>query len=199
MELIRRHFVARRHPGVVLSVAFVVLAVSSCLKAWCSPGNAEASPESPTAKQSRRSSVYERVGPWSLKTLDGKELRFSECKGRVVFLNFWATWCVPCVEEMSSIQRLFDLMKGDNIAFLLVTDEKEKTVKAFLDKHQLTLPIYLRDKKLPKVFRTKRLPVTYILDCQGNIAYRRTGSAEWDDPACQELIRGLMPKKDASP
>jgi len=177
---------------VVLSVAFVVLAVSSCLKAWCSPGNAETSSESPTAKQSRHSSVYERVGPWSLKTLDGKEMRFSECKGRVVFLNFWATWCVPCVAEMACIQRLYNAIKGDDIAFVLVTDEKEKTVRTFLKKHKLTVPIYLRDKKVPKLFKTKKLPLTFILDRNGKIVYRRTGFAEWDEPACKGLIQGFM-------
>lgn len=177
--------------SVVLSIVSVVVGCV-LLAAWTDLGRVEAMPQSPKPSKVQRISVYERIGPWCIRTLDGKEVAFSECKGRVVFLNFWATWCVPCVEEMSSIQRLFNLMKCDDVAFLLITDEKEKTVRAFLDKQHLTLPIYLRDKKVPKVFKTRRLPVTYILDREGMIAFRRTGSAEWDDPACQKLIRDLM-------
>jgi peroxiredoxin len=138
-----------------------------------------------------KNTVYDKAGDWSFKTLDGKTTAFSDFRGKVVFLNFWATWCVPCVEEMPGIQRLISTMKDHDVAFVLVTDEKEEKVRKFLEKHRLDLPIYIRSGKAPKTFKTKRLPITYILDRGGKIAMRRTGSTEWDDSACQDFIRGL--------
>lgn len=139
----------------------------------------------------KQTTVYEKAGDWSFKTLDGKTIPFSDFRGKVVFLNFWATWCVPCVEEMPSIQRLVGAMKDHDVAFLLITDEKEEKVRKFLEKHRIELPVYIRGEKTPDTFKTKRLPITYILDQEGNIAMRRTGSTEWDDPVCQNFIRDL--------
>jgi len=139
----------------------------------------------------KQTTVYEKAGDWSFKTMDGKTTAFSDFRGKVVFLNFWATWCVPCVEEMPGIQRLIGTMKDHDVAFLLITDEKEEKVRGFLEKHRMDLPVYIRDRNTPDAFKTKRLPITYILDRGGNIAMRRTGSTEWDDPVCQDFIRGL--------
>jgi thiol-disulfide isomerase/thioredoxin len=143
------------------------------------------------SSSSKPATVYEKAGDWSLKTLDGKNMAFTDCRGKVVFLNFWATWCVPCTEEMPGIQRLAKNLKDQDVVFLLVTDEKEDKVLRFLKKHRLDLPVYIRGKKAPKCFKTKQLPITYILDRQGNIAMRRTGSTDWDDAVCEKFIRDL--------
>jgi thiol-disulfide isomerase/thioredoxin len=155
----------------------------------------EAGTKSPESSSTNRPTIYEKAGDWTFKTLDGKSVAFSDFRGKVVFLNFWATWCVPCVEEMPGIQRLVKAMKDEDVAFLLITDEKEKKVRHFLEKHQLDLPIYVRGKKCPKTFKTKRLPFTYILDRQGNIAMRRTGSTEWDDSVYKKFIGDLVKAK----
>jgi thiol-disulfide isomerase/thioredoxin len=179
------------HPrtGVVLFIGVLFLAALLCLQ------KNEAAAKSQDSSGAKRLTVYEKAGDWSFKTLDGKPVAFSDFRGQVVFLNFWATWCVPCVEEMPGIEKLAKRLEKEDVAFLLITDEKEKKVRRFLEKHKLDLPIYIRGKKHPKTFKTKRLPITYILDRQGNIAMRRTGSTEWDEPVCEKFIRDLVKAK----
>jgi len=128
---------------------------------------------------------------WSYRALDGKEIMFSELKGKVVFINFWATWCKPCVAEMPSIQSLYNSLKDEDIVFLLVSDEDEETVRKFLDKKQFTFPVYLRDKEVPKVFKTMGIPATFILDREGSVVFKHVGSAKWDDESCLSFIRNL--------
>ena len=183
LEQIRAHVFFILFMGIIFLTAFVV------------PQKAVAGTKSSGSSSGNKPTVYDKVGDWDFKTLDGKTVTFSDFRGKVVFLNFWATWCVPCVEEMPGIQRLIKKMKDEDVAFLLITDEKEEKVRRFLEKHQLDLPIYVRGKKGPKMFKTKRLPITYILDRQGKIAMRRTGSTEWDDQVCENFIRDLVKVK----
>ena len=155
----------------------------------------EAGTKSPDPSGGKRPTVYEKAGDWTFKTLDGKSVAFSDFRGKVVFLNFWATWCAPCVEEMPGIDKLAKKLKNEDVVFLLITDEKEKKVRHFLEKHPMDLPIYVRGKKCPKTFKTKRLPITYILDRQGNIAMRRTGCTEWNEPVYETFIGDLAKAK----
>mgnify|MGYP006299282393 FL=1 len=145
----------------------------------------------------RRASVYDRAGDWTLHGLDGDEMAFSDCKGKMVFLNFWATWCKPCIAEMAAIRKLRKDMKDEDIVFLLVTPEREETVRVFLEKHPLKLPVYLSGEGAPKMFQPDKFPYTVIINAQGNIVFRRTGSMKWDKPACCDLIRGFMPDKES--
>ena len=139
----------------------------------------------------KRASVYDKVANWTLQTLDGKELAFSDCKGKVVFLNFWATWCVPCIEEMPSISKLYNALKKEDIVFLIVSNEKREVVQNFLKKHPCDLPIYISPKEVPAVLKPNRWPLTFFLDRQGGIAFRCTGSTGWEETAYQDLLRGL--------
>jgi len=128
---------------------------------------------------------------WSYRALDGKEILFSESKGKVVFLNFWATWCGPCKAEMPNIQSLYDSLKNEDIVFLLVSNEDEETVRKFLDKKQYTFPVYLRDKEVPEVFKTRGIPATFILSREGSVVFKHVGAAKWDDESCLSFIRSL--------
>jgi thiol-disulfide isomerase/thioredoxin len=179
--------------GTPVVLTFLVWFLFLCLA--FGPQNAIGGTKGPESSPPKKPTVYEKAGDWSFKTLDGKDIAFSDFRGKVVFLNFWATWCVPCVEEMPGIERLMKATKDLDVAFLLITDEKEEKVRRFLEKHRTDIPLYLCGKRVPKVFKTKRLPITYILDRQGNIAMRRTGCTEWDSPVCESFIRDLLKAK----
>jgi len=141
-----------------------------------------------------QSSVYDRASDWTLHTLDGEKVSFSDYQGKTVFLNFWATWCKPCISEMESIQKLKSDMKDENIAFLLVTREKKETVHNFMKKHPLKLPIYRSGEGAPKMFKPDKFPYTLIIDEQGNVVFRRTGSMDWHKPAFRQLVKSFMPE-----
>jgi thiol-disulfide isomerase/thioredoxin len=156
------------------------------------PGVSAAGQEPAGDSKGKRPSVYDSACNWKIRNLEGKEILFSDCKGKVVFLNFWATWCGPCVDEMPGIAKLYDSVNKDDVVFLLVSNENGDTVRKFLDKHLLPLPVYLGGDNVPKLFKTQKLPVTYIIDREGGVSFRCTGSATWEDPAYADLLRNLV-------
>jgi thiol-disulfide isomerase/thioredoxin len=130
---------------------------------------------------------------WMLRGLDGVEVDFAQFRGKVVFLNFWATWCPPCTAELPNIERLYEAMKKEDIVFINSSFEDEALVKKFISKKGLKLPIYLHGKHVPSVFISNRgIPVTFIIDRQGGIVYEHMGPAKWDDESVIEFLRGLL-------
>ncbi|HDZ13912.1 MAG TPA: redoxin domain-containing protein, partial [Pricia sp.] len=96
--------------------------------------------------------VPESVYKWPLTDANEQPLTYDEERGKIVFLNFWATWCGPCIQEMPSIQELYD-QYGDKVSFLLVTDEDSSKVQAFRRKKGITVPMYITDKEeIPDAF-----------------------------------------------
>lgn len=139
---------------------------------------------------------------WPLRTLDGKEVRLSKFKGKVLFVNLWATWCGSCIAEMPSLQRLYDSLKDEPIAFLMITNENAKTVRRFVNSEGFTAPVYLTGGRIPSVFQTGFIPATFILDGEGRIRFRHIGMARWDDESNVQFLRGLMdsqPPMDREP
>jgi thiol-disulfide isomerase/thioredoxin len=129
---------------------------------------------------------------WTMKSLDGKDFNMTEAKGKVVFLNFWATWCAPCVAEMPSIQRLYDTAKKDQVIFVCVTEEESSKVIGFIKEKGFTFPIYTMSGKPPAVFKTRGIPATFILSPEGKVAFSHVGSAKWGDERSIEFIKGLL-------
>ena len=123
--------------------------------------------------------------------LKGDVWSLSKLKGQVVFLNFWATWCPPCREEMPSMQRLYSKLPKDNFKMLaLFNNDKPKLVKSFVSKLGLTFPILSDEYNFagPKYGLTG-VPETFIIDKQGIIREKFIGPAEWDSP---ENVNMLM-------
>jgi thiol-disulfide isomerase/thioredoxin len=130
---------------------------------------------------------------WKLHRLDGVEVDFAQFRGKVIFLNFWATWCPPCTVELPNIQRLCEAMKKEDVAFIISSFEDKALVKKFISDKGLKLPIYLHGKPVPSIFISNRgIPVTFIIDRQGDIVYEHIGPAKWDDESVIAFIRGLL-------
>ncbi len=156
-------------------------------------------PQGPSAGAERLSAEQ---FTWPLRTLDGKEVRLSKFKGKVLFVNLWATWCGSCIAEMPSLQRLYDTLKDEPIAFLMITNENAKTVRRFVNSEGFTAPVYLTGGRIPSVFQTGFIPATFILDGEGRIRFRHIGMARWDDESNVQFLRGLMdsqPPMDREP
>ncbi len=135
---------------------------------------------------------------WAFRSLEGKPVRFSEFQGKVVFVNFWATWCGPCVGELPSIQKLRDNLKDDAVAFILISDEEEAKVRKFMEEKRFSFPVYLANGEPPAVFRTSGIPATFILDPDGAVVYKHVGAGKWDDESSVRFIRGLLSQKPLS-
>jgi thiol-disulfide isomerase/thioredoxin len=129
---------------------------------------------------------------WVLRTLDGKEMKWDALSGKVVFLNFWATWCGPCVGELPSIQSLADAMGSEDVAFVLVSAENPATVRTFAQQHQLRLPLYHSPGPVPSVYGSNAIPITFIINRRGEIVYKHLGGKDWDSDSCKRFLRALL-------
>jgi thiol-disulfide isomerase/thioredoxin len=128
---------------------------------------------------------------WVLHDLTGKRVTFSNFRGKVVFVDFWATWCGACTIEMPTILRLRQRVKDLPVEFVFVTNEDRRRVQKFLKKNALSLPVYLAETSPPSAFTTSSLPTSFIINRDGVIVYRHIGVGKWDDSAPEQFLRAL--------
>lgn len=131
-----------------------------------------------------------------LQPLDSKQnmLPFEELKGKVIFLNFWATWCPPCIAEMPNIQALYDKMSDkENIAFVMIaTNDEVEKVKKFIQRKEYTFPVYfLKDSYLPSIFSSKSIPTTFVIDKEGKLVFKHEGTANYHSEEFEKMLRSL--------
>jgi len=131
---------------------------------------------------------------FTLATPEGQTLALSSFRGRVVFLNFWATWCPPCRLEMPSMERLHQEFKDQGLAILAVDiEESPKLVAKFMREFRLTFPALLdSDSRVSSRYAVRGLPTTVLIDRRGRIAGRAIGPREWTSPEGRALIRSLL-------
>ncbi|MCB1869272.1 MAG: TlpA family protein disulfide reductase [Gammaproteobacteria bacterium] len=128
-----------------------------------------------------------------LRDLDGNQHRLSDYRGQVVIINFWATWCPPCREEMPSMQRAWESLKNDGIHMLAINvGEDEDTIFQFTANYPVDFPLLMdSDSGVINQWPVRGLPTTFVVDPKGRISYRAIGGREWDDPALLSLVRAL--------
>ena len=136
---------------------------------------------------------------FTLPDLDGKPHKLSDYRGKVVLVNFWATWCPPCRREMPSMERLSQRLK-DQPFVILAINQQENPEDVFVFTGQLepapTFPILFdRDSKVANAWGVLGLPASYIVDQQGRVVYRAMGGREFDHPEIERSIRALFKLK----
>lgn len=131
---------------------------------------------------------------FQLKDPAEKQVSIKEFRGKVVFLNFWATWCAPCVEEMPAIEKLHRELETDGLVVLAVNfQEGPNRVKEFFTKHKLTFtPLMDRDGKVAELYQAWALPVSIIINKRGEIAGKAMGARDWDSDESIQLFRKLI-------
>jgi len=132
----------------------------------------------------------------SFRDKNDQVVRLGDLKGKVVFINFWATWCPPCIAEMPSINILYNKMNADkDVLFLTIEiDGNLKKALKFMDKNQYKLPVYTPNSPMPAEFIGSAIPTTIILDKQGQIAFKHEGMADYSHPEAQALLEEIKTK-----
>lgn len=128
---------------------------------------------------------------WELEDLEQRNFNMESQQGEVILVNFWATWCPPCVAEMPSMQELYGDY-GDKVSFMFVTDDTPEKVVNFLKKRNFDLPVYYSRSQQPKMLSSKLLPTTYIINRSGKIVVVETGAADWNSPKTRKLLDELL-------
>jgi len=143
--------------------------------------------------------------PWSggplphfeLKDIEGQVHRLADYHGRVVLVNFWATWCEPCRDEMPSIQRLKQKLSGQPFAVLTVNvGEPEARIRRFLAQIKLDLPVLLDpDLSVTRGWKARILPASFLVGRDGRIRYSLVGELDWADEHAVKTVSGLISAK----
>ncbi|MEK6655930.1 MAG: TlpA disulfide reductase family protein [Nitrospirota bacterium] len=132
---------------------------------------------------------------FTLKDATGKGITLSSYKGRVVMINFWATWCPPCRQEMPSMEMLFQEYnkKGFEILAISSDSQGEKIVKPFMEFYELSFTALMdTDGKVHSVYAVTAIPTTYIVDKKGAIAQKIMGPKDWKDKDSKNMIEKLL-------
>ncbi len=149
----------------------------------------------PPAQTKKVSDMVFEPGDWQipLKGYNGfSDTNLGNMKGEATLVNFWGTWCGPCVSEMPSLQKLYEAKgKEVNFAFVAINDKPEK-INSFLKKYSYTFPVYDLESKFSKQIHPLTLPITYILNKKGEIVFMERGSADWNAQKVHQLLDSLI-------
>ena len=132
--------------------------------------------------------------PFELTTPEGKVVKLSDLAGKVVLVNFWATWCGPCKEEMPALARLQQQLDPKKFVLLTVTtDLQRQGIAQFLSQVGVTLPVLFdEDQEVSRSFLVRGLPTTVVIARDGTLAGRAVGPRAWDSPESVALMRQMM-------
>lgn len=135
------------------------------------------------------------AAPFVLQSLDGRSVQLSDFKGKVLVVNFWATWCGPCKEEMPAFERLRRQLDPERVALLsITTDLQREGIRQFLASLNVQLPVLFDEEQdVSRAYLVRALPTTVLIDGQGFLVGRAVGPREWDAPQTVEWLQGLVP------
>jgi cytochrome c biogenesis protein CcmG, thiol:disulfide interchange protein DsbE len=146
------------------------------------------------AQQGRWAASHRAAPPLTLKDMEGRDIDLADLRGRVVIVNFWATWCAPCVAEMPSLQELAERLGEKKVIVLGVNfHESIEKVRDFQAKHQVQFPL-LRDPwhEASAAWKVNVLPSTFIIDAKGRLRYTVVGEVNWLDRAVAQRLMPLL-------
>jgi len=141
----------------------------------------------------------EGLPDFELERLDGTKVKLSDYRGKLLVVNFWATWCNPCVEEMPSMARLVDRMKGDVVVVAVATDEKKEDIATFLKAFGIPKPgfevLWDRDHSVMKLYGVKRVPESFLSTPDFKLARKIVGTEDWGTDNAVEFFKALKGSK----
>ncbi|GBU28046.1 thiol-disulfide oxidoreductase ResA [Treponema sp. R8-4-B8] len=140
--------------------------------------------------------VSEGIDPidFNLPLLDGTKISLSQFKGKVIFLNFWATWCGPCRSEMPSMEAVYKRLKDKGFEILAINlGDSRSEVSAFMNEYKLSFPAILDEKSATGYhYNVQAIPTTYIIDRRGLIVARIIGSINWNTPKIISALETVL-------
>ncbi len=128
---------------------------------------------------------------WKLQSDNNTILDFESTKGEVVLINFWATWCPPCIAEMPSLQELYKDY-NDKVKFLFVTNDNFDVVSSFKIKKDYTFEVYNPINNVPDALFTKSIPRTFIINKKGEIVIDESGAVDWNSDNVRSQLDQLL-------
>ena len=178
--------------NTVLIVLFIAIIFVPSAKAMVLQGLMKVGFFSPDTSSTDALPVKDLAGI-RFRDVKGKVIDLGDLKGKVIFLNFWATWCPPCIAEMPGVNKLYEKFKNDpNVVFILAdADGDLKKSQHFMDRKGYALPVYSISSEIPDILFQGSLPTTVVFDKQGRISYNESGAANYSDQKFIAFINRL--------
>ncbi len=134
---------------------------------------------------------------FAIKDLDGNKLSFEQFKGKVIFLNLWATWCGPCRAEMPAIQELYSDVEKDQIVFVMLSIDKDSDkgkIVRYIKNNEFTFPVYQPSGRLTKQLWVPTIPTTLVVSKDGKIVAKEVGTTDFNTAKFKRFIHELASK-----
>lgn len=122
----------------------------------------------------------------------GEKVNMEQFRGKVIFINLWATWCPPCIAEMPGINNLYNKVQGEDVVFLMISLDKDfNKAKRFNEKKGFDFEIYQVNGGIPEMYYSQSIPTTFLINANGELALTHTGMADYDTAEFQEYLKSL--------
>lgn len=134
---------------------------------------------------------------FTIKDLNGNKFQFDQYKGKVVFINLWATWCGPCKAEMPGIQKLYSKMKNDSVIFVMLSLDKDQAfskVQAYIEKNEYTFPVFMPSGFLAEQLQVPSIPTTFVISKEGKIIMKEVGIRNYDTQKMIDFLKKEVAK-----
>jgi len=125
-----------------------------------------------------------------LKELNGQHIDLMMYEGKTLFINFWATWCKPCIQEMPTIEKLQEILNDEQIVFLLASNEDIDQIEKFRRRHSYNFHYVLLENM--EALNIQALPTTFVFNPHGELMFSETGFRIWDSPENIDLVKKIM-------
>lgn len=189
----------RRHVGVFLSATLCLWMLASSVDAFFHKKEAPPQPREDYFKKLGIEKSEKRIlaPDFTLEDLSGKSVSLKDLRGKVIFLNFWATWCIPCRQEMPTMEKLHREFKEHGLEVVAVNfREAKKEVRKFFDELGLTFTALLdKEGKVSEEYGAWSIPLSYFINRKGEFVGKVVGSREWDSKDSRALFKGLLDEK----
>jgi len=174
----RRNIVNVIFTGLILILLFVPSAKAAVLQGLMGIGLFQ--PDTTAMKKSTGSA--EDLSGIRFRAVSGKVIDLGDLKGKIIFINFWASWCPPCLAEMPAVNKLYEKFKSDPAYVFIFVDADGNLLKArkFMDRRKYALPVYAVASEIPEILFQGALPTTVVFDQQGRISYNASGAADYN-------------------
>jgi thiol-disulfide isomerase/thioredoxin len=192
MDKTRKNLAFKWGINITLVLLFLVILFVPTAKAFLIRGLMEIGLFNPTV-ESKNVDFKGDLSAIRFKDAKGKVVSLADLKGKIIFLNFWATWCPPCLAEMPSVNRFYkEFESGDEIVFIMVdADGDFGKAQAYMDRKGFKLPIYTIASNIPKEIFKGSLPTTVVFDKKGRISFQGEGAADYSSKKFIDFIKKL--------
>lgn len=187
--------------AAVIALVGIVLLIAGQMRANRHPSGAEREPATPRGEEQEAPPVAagDKAANFKLESLDGSTVSLEQLKGKVVFLNIWATWCGPCREEMPSMETLYDELRTNHDFVMLAVSQDTKgrlVVAPYVEKNGYHFKVLLDpENKVGEAYDVSGVPETFIINREGRIVAHHMGAFDWSRPDVKDALKQLLESK----